>query len=96
MSKTIVCLDYDGTYTALPAMCEMIIEFGKKHSDDVQVILATMRHAEEADADLKELAKRIDVHYTGREAKQQYLAKRGIIPTMWLDDNPQWIFTNSR
>jgi len=84
-----ICLDYDGTYTEFPYLMHMIIEYGSKHN--VKVILATMRYPEEIDDGLKELQKKIDVYFTSRKAKQNYLLLQGIKPDIWIDDNPKWI-----
>jgi hypothetical protein len=86
----IICLDYDGTYTEFPYLMRMIIEYGNLHN--IKVILATMRYPEEADIELKELQKTIDVYFTSRKAKGAFLHNLGILPDIWIDDNP-WFIT---
>jgi hydroxymethylpyrimidine pyrophosphatase-like HAD family hydrolase len=89
-----ICLDYDGTYTELPELMNMIIDYGSKHN--IQVILATMRYPEEIDDGLKELQKKIDVYFTCRNAKQNYLLLQGINPDIWVDDSPKWIVFDAK
>ena len=90
----IICLDYDGTYTALPYLMNMIIEYGERNG--IKVILATMRQEEEANFELKCLANQLDVFYTGRKAKKEFLLNLGIKPDIWIDDHPEWISMDSK
>lgn len=89
----IICLDYDGTYTDFPELCNSIIRQGKNLGYDV--ILATMRTPEEEDSGLRMLSDTIRVIYTSRQAKQPYLENLGIYPDVWIDDQPKWILHNA-
>jgi hypothetical protein len=56
------------------------------------IILATMRHASEADADFKQVMKKVDqTIFTGRQAKMPFLTNLGIRPDLWMDDIPYFI-----
>lgn len=85
-----ICLDYDGTYTVFPGLCEMILEFCEKY-EDITCLMVTMRYPTEKTGTLQYLEKRIPVYYTGRKAKKYALAERGIHVDVWLDDSPHLI-----
>lgn len=88
----LICLDYDGTYTDFKSICDLIID---KQSDfGYKVILCTMRTPEETNDDLEALSKRINVYFSSRQAKADYLSNLDIIPDIWLDDCPRWIYQN--
>lgn len=90
----IICLDYDGSYTDFPTLFDVIIDTATKQGH--KVILATMRYEEEKDGVLKKLEKKLDkIYFTGRKAKQPYLASLGVYPDLWLDDNPRWILNDA-
>lgn len=95
MTPKLLCLDYDGTITALPELCEYIID--KARALNIAVIICTMRYEHEEDSGLAQLKQKysIPVYYTGRKAKRDYLVALGIVPTIWLDDNPIWIITDA-
>ena len=72
----IICLDYDKTYTDFKELCDLIID--KQTEFSYKVILCTMRYPEEASDDLDYLATRINVYYSSRQAKREYLASLDI------------------
>lgn len=43
---------------------------------------------------VNELSKRIDVYYSSRQAKKDYLKNLEIYPNIWIDDCPEWIIRN--
>lgn len=88
----IICPDYDQTYTDFKELCSLIID--KQTEFGYKVILCTMRYPEEASDDLDYLATRINVYYSSRQAKREYLASLDIYPDIWIDDCPEWIFRN--
>jgi len=90
----LICIDYDGTYTKFPEILDkVIILFTEaKH----EVICATMRYSHETTDKLIELRAQISwVYYTGRKAKLPYLAALGIFPDLWIEDKPEWLYTNA-
>lgn len=89
----IICLDYDGTYNKFSELMNIIIDYCEKKN--IKCILATMRFDYEKDDGLMELEKKIKIYYTGRKAKSEYLKCCGIIPDIWIDDNPIWIYKDS-
>lgn len=88
----IICLDYDKTYTDFKLLCDLIID--KQTEFDYKVILCTMRYPSESTDCLNELSKRIDVYYSSRQAKKDYLKNLEIYPNIWIDDCPEWIIRN--
>ena len=89
----IICIDFDGTYTRMPELINSIIDKSKQLG--YTVIVATMRYETEVNPLLTELMSKVDkTYFTCREAKLMYLAKLGIEPDLWVDDNPSWLFNN--
>jgi hypothetical protein len=58
--------------------------------------MATMRYEEETNEHIKEIAKKIEVIFTGRKAKLPYLKTMGIVPDLVIDNDPHWLFMDSR
>lgn len=88
----LIALDYDGTYTAHPALWDSFITSAKKAGHTI--ICCTMRH-EQTEGDEVKLALKDKVDsivFTGRVAKAKALNERGINPNIWIDDNPLWIY----
>jgi len=87
----IIAIDHDGTYTEDPALWDkFILNCTERHH---KVIMVTMRHPEELLPG--PLPAGITVIYTSRAAKAGYLAEMGIVPDIWIDDNPYWILNTS-
>jgi hypothetical protein len=90
-----ICIDYDGTYTEMPDLLDCIIKKSKELG--YRVILATMRYEHESNDDLKKVINKVDsVYFTGRKAKATYLQWKGIVPDLWIDDNPFWLLNDSK
>lgn len=86
----IIALDYDGTYTADPALWDAFIRSARQRNH--QVHLVTMRHESEP----VRLGEQVDrVHYTDRKAKLQYMASKGIEVQIWIDDQPRFILLSA-
>lgn len=85
-----ICLDYDGSYNTFPELFDLIVK--KALADGHLVILATMRYEAEKDDGLVQIEKKgVRLIFTGRMGKKKYLARIGIKPDLWIDDNPEWI-----
>ena len=83
-----IALDYDGTYTADPDFWEKFIKNCEgKHT----IYIVTMRHPHEK----FEIKPSIPVIYTSRKAKKLYCEEHGAFFDIWIDDNPEWLFTDS-
>lgn len=82
-----IALDYDETYTADPELWDKFIASCEgKH----EVWIVTMRRPT-APIDVN-----YPVIYTSRQAKMEFCLNIGHIFDIWIDDTPEWIFTNSR
>ena len=92
--KKLICIDYDGTFTAAPELFKSFIIKAKEL--DFKVIACTMRYENETDSGLELLKGLVDsIYFTSRKAKRNYLSGLGIYPQIWIDDMPQWIFTDA-
>jgi hypothetical protein len=95
----LICLDYDKTYDRAPPLWDGFIELCSFLGHTV--ILATYRDERMDNTDLLlDLSKRIPVYYTRGVAKkwwiEQFAEEAHAHPDIWIDDNPQAIFENSR
>lgn len=81
-----IALDYDGTYTADPALWDSFIAAARARMH--QVHLVTMRSSCEP----VRLGAEVDrIHYTDRKAKRPFMQERGIAVQIWIDDMPDFI-----
>ncbi len=86
----LIALDYDGTYTADPALWEAFIRSARQRMHEVHLV--TRRHESEP----VRLGEQVDrVHYTDRKAKLQYMAAKGIDVQIWIDDQPRFILVSA-
>ncbi|WP_143279603.1 hypothetical protein [Burkholderia cenocepacia] len=88
-----VALDFDGTFTEDPEAWHVFIDLFK--SKGHSIFLITMRHPHEANRAMKDLAKKIPVVFTSRQAKKKFVEEQGIKINVWIDDNPHWILEDS-
>jgi len=88
----IIAIDYDGTYTLDPHFWNEFIYRAIKENSHT-VICATMRH--DTDEERIEMPHGINIIYTGRIAKLPFLSGLGINPDVWIDDNPEWLYSNA-
>lgn len=90
----IIALDYDDTYTLDPEFWDYFILSALRKN--YTVLCVTMRYPHEGAEVEKQIGKYCKVIYTCRKAKQPYLADLSIFPDVWIDDRPDWIFTDAR
>jgi hypothetical protein len=86
--------DYDGTIThafeELAKFYKVLIDCG--HT----VILCTMRYESEPVSPLViQRFPGIQIYYSGRKSKLQYLKDLGIEVNIWIDDNPHFILIDA-
>ncbi|MFM0417496.1 hypothetical protein [Paraburkholderia aromaticivorans] len=89
-----ISLDFDGTYTEDPQHWNQFIDSFLEAGHTVQII--TMRAEHETNRSLKDLAKKIPVHFTDRKAKLPYAIEKGFHIDVWIDDNPMWIYQDAK
>ena len=88
----LIALDYDDTYTQDPELWNEFIKNSKQK--DHEVICVTMRH--DIDFERTEvvdsIGKLCNIIFTGRKSKKLFLNMMGIIPDVWIDDKPFYIY----
>lgn len=90
----IICIDLDGTYTRDPILWSAFIRLAK--GSGYTVIAATMRRPKEECPGLMLLKREVEaVYFTCRNAKAEYLERKGIYPDIWIDDSPYWILNDA-
>ena len=94
----LIALDYDGTYTADPVFWDTFIVSARVHGHTVVCI--TMRHEHEEHGESAAVLEDMEAHgiqvvFTGRQAKRAFAEALGIVPDVWIDDNPHWISENA-
>ncbi len=94
MEPLTICVDYDGTFTAVPELLTQFIIAAKK--DGHRVICATMRYPFEGKELTESIGKLCEVIYTSRQAKLPFLKELGIEPNIWLDNEPHFLFQNPK
>jgi hypothetical protein len=91
----LICLDYDGTYTADPIFWDQFIDNAKASGH--RVICTTMRYEDEGDEVKEYLESRVEaIYFTSRSAKKPWLLQRGIKPDIWIDDMPEWLVQDAK
>jgi len=82
----LIALDYDGTYTADPALWDAFIKLARLQQHEVHLV--TMR----APSEPVRLGAHVDrIHYTDRRAKRPFMEARGLNVQIWIDDMPDFV-----
>ena len=82
-----LAIDYDGTYTADPALWDEFIRSAIERGHDVRCV--TMRRPDEA------IEMPCPIIYTSRAAKMAFVEAAGIPFDIWIDDAPHWLVMDS-
>jgi hypothetical protein len=93
----LLALDFDETYTRDPEFWNRVIALAQSRGHSV--ICATMRAdvPYEADEVRVALQGRVEaIIFTNRKAKHGVVHAAGYMPSIWIDDNPNWIFTDAK
>jgi hypothetical protein len=87
----LIALDWDGTYTADPALWNAFIDAARSRMHEVWIV--TARHESEP----VQPGTHVDrVVYTGRQAKRHFVStKTGRTVQVWIDDMPEFILTGA-
>lgn len=88
----IIALDFDKTYNIAPDYWDDFIAMSEDYGHEV--ILATYRHKE---YDWDPLMDDLDIpmYFTDGKGKRAFLHELGIVPDIWIDDNPESITGDS-
>lgn len=85
--QLIVSIDFDDTFSTNPIVWLRVVLLLK--NSGFNVVCCTSRYENEYPEDLDILINNgIDVYYTGRKAKDEFLQEKGIKVDIWIDDNP--------
>ena len=93
----LLALDFDETYTRDPLFWDKVIELATQRGHSV--ICATMRHDIPYEADQVRAALQGKVEaiiFTGRKAKHPAVYAEGYMPSVWIDDQPNWIHNDAQ
>jgi len=91
----IIALDYDLTFTEDPAGWLTCATHMRLRGHKIYGV--TMRYPEEASGMSAMFNAACDeILFTGRKAKQPFMAERGIHVNVWIDDSPHWILGDAR
>lgn len=82
----IIALDYDGTYTIMPAVWDRWI--ADANTNGHTIVCVTMRRPDEA------VKMPCEVIYTSRAAKMDFVDSVGLKVDIWIDDCPARILAN--
>jgi hydroxymethylpyrimidine pyrophosphatase-like HAD family hydrolase len=91
----LLALDYDETYTRDPIFWDAVIKLAIQRGHSV--ICATMRHEHEGAEVIRDLGDQVEaIVFTGRKAKHGAVHAAGFMPSVWIDDSPNWIHQDAR
>ena len=90
----LIALDYDECYTVDPEFWDLMIALAKHRGHSV--ICVTMRYKHEGEVIINTLEEKVErIIFTGRKAKHQFTQDMGYYPSVWIDDNPRWLYTDA-
>jgi hydroxymethylpyrimidine pyrophosphatase-like HAD family hydrolase len=90
----LIALDYDGTYTEDSDLWREFITQARGRGH--RVVCVTMRYEHESEQVVRQLAGRVDhIIFTGRRAKKPHMELLGLVPDVWIEDAPHWVFTDA-
>jgi len=86
----LIALDYDGTYTADPALWHSFIAASRARGHRIFVV--TMRFPSEGRELEQRLGRHVDrIIFTAREAKRRHVQRLGHDVDVWIDNHPEYI-----
>jgi hypothetical protein len=90
-----IALDFDGTFDQDVEGWTLFTDM--MHKRGHTIVGVTMRYPHETVGEMQAFHAACDkVYYTSRKAKQPFLAERGILINVWIDDNPHWVNNDAR
>ena len=91
----LLALDFDETYTRDPEFWDMVISAANYRGHSV--ICATMRYEHEGEEVINALQHKVEkIIFTGRKAKFKFVTEAGYYPSVWIDDQPNWLYVDSK
>ena len=93
-SKKVISIDYDETFSLDISLFLNIAQLFKSAGFDV--ICCTCRNIKFKDEKLKLIEDSgIKCYFTSGKAKKSYLENKGIVVSVWIDDDPKTILNNT-
>lgn len=90
----LIAIDYDDTYTRAPSFWDEVISTAIDQGHSVICVTARAeRDRKEVEDDLGGMVEAILC--TGGKAKHPFAYAAGFMPSVWIDDQPQWIHTDA-
>ena len=90
-----LALDYDDTYTRDPVFWDLVIALAKSRGHSV--ICATMRYPHEGAEVWDALGGKVeDIVFTERKAKHGAVYEAGYMPSVWIDDSPNFVHNDAQ
>ncbi len=90
MTKLLLALDYDDTYTADSVLFDIFVNLARAKGYEIHIV--TMRH----DSEPITLSCEVDqIHYTDRKAKKAYMESKGLLVDIWIDDRPDFVIKDA-
>lgn len=89
-----LALDYDDTYTRDPIFWDGVIELAKQRGHSV--ICVTARSERDRREVTDALGDKVEeIVCTNGKAKSTAAYNAGFMPSVWIDDAPQWVHTDA-
>lgn len=89
MPPKTIAIDYDGTWTADPALWRSFVASAEARGH--RVIIVTGRHGWTDDMTRGGIPPSVPIHYTAGALKETALRQQGITVDIWIDDMPGMI-----
>jgi hypothetical protein len=90
----LIAIDYDDTYTRDPELWSYFIHAAQCRGHIV--ICVTMRAECEGKEVVRDLGDKVSrIIFTDRKAKFDFVTELGYYPSVWIDDQPNWILTDA-
>ncbi len=90
-SGMIIAIDYDGTYARDPVMWSAFVELAKERGHQCVMVTGRSDDGLLGDQVKRAVAGIMPVVFAGSEWKIEAARRRGWVPDIWVDDNPQYI-----
>ncbi|MFI7813049.1 hypothetical protein [Citrobacter werkmanii] len=86
-----IAVDYDGTFSANPALFCSVIGMFRKYGADVRLV--TFRFTTGNNSDIQHWGKELNLPVIFTEGKQKapFCESLGWTPDIWIDDDPRFI-----
>lgn len=89
-----LALDYDDTYTRDPIFWDEVIKLATQRGHSIICVTARNERYRQEVAD--DLGSKVEaIICTNGRAKHGAAYEAGFMPSVWIDDSPQWVHTDA-